>query len=123
MKAGGGMPVAFHDPCFLGRYNSVLDQPRSLIRDSGALLREPALARRQSFCCGAGGGRMWIEEHEPRVNTARFDEIYSSCRQPSTIGVACPFCRTMLSDASKSRGKDEEVQVRDVVEMVAERLA
>jgi Fe-S oxidoreductase len=123
LQPGSSLPVAFHDPCFLGRYNAVFSQPRSLIHDSGALLREPSLSQRQSFCCGAGGGRMWIEEHEPRVNTARFDEIYSSCRQPSTIAVACPFCRTMLSDASKSRGKDEEVQVKDVVELVAERLA
>jgi Fe-S oxidoreductase len=115
-------PVALHDPCFLGRYNSVFDAPRDLIRGSGGALREPSLSGRQSYCCGAGGGRMWIEEQEPRVNTARFDEIYSSCRQPSTIAVACPFCRTMLSDASKSRGKDEEVQVKDVVELVAESL-
>ena len=65
---------------------------------------------------------MWMEEKEPRVNTQRFDEIYASCHEPKTIGVACPFCRTMLSDASKARGKDEEVQIRDVVELIAEQL-
>lgn len=121
-RQDGPFSVAWHDPCFLGRYNDVFDAPRELLQTAGIRIAEPQLSRRQSFCCGAGGGRMWIEEMEPRVNTARFDQIYQECQGASTIGVACPYCMTMLGDAAKGRGKEESVQVKDVVELMADRL-
>ena len=65
---------------------------------------------------------MWMEENDPRVNTERFDQIYSNCAEPSTIGGSCPICKTMLTDASKARNKNEQVQIKDVVELVAEQL-
>lgn len=114
--------IAFHDPCFLGRYNGTFDEPRALIRNSGGRLRESPLSREESFCCGAGGGRMWMEEKDPKINLTRFDEITESCGQPSTIGVSCPFCKTMLTDASKARGKEDQVGIKDVIELIAERI-
>ncbi len=122
LQAGPIGEIAYHDPCFLGRYNRQFEAPRNLLRAGGARVLEPELARSQSFCCGAGGGRMWVEEHEPRVNTRRFDQIFEGCRSPRTIGVSCPYCMTMLGDAAKGRGKEEQVAVRDVMEIVADQL-
>ena len=122
LRSGTFPDVVFHDPCFLGRYNQRFDEPRELLRQAGAHILEPKLSRRQSFCCGAGGGRMWVEEHEPRVNTARFDQLFSDGNAPSIIGVACPYCMTMLGDAAKGKGKEEVVVIKDVVEIVAEQL-
>ncbi|MCZ7583289.1 MAG: (Fe-S)-binding protein [Deltaproteobacteria bacterium] len=115
--------VGYHDPCFLGRYNGIFDEQREMLKLAGAELREPGLSRQQSFCCGAGGGRMWMEEHAPRVNHKRFDEIMETCNQPETIGVSCPFCLTMMTDSSKDKQVDDKVKVKDVIEIVAEQLA
>ncbi|MBZ0272588.1 4Fe-4S dicluster domain-containing protein [bacterium] len=114
--------VAYHDPCFLGRYNGIFDAQRELLAGAGASVREPSLSRDQSYCCGAGGGRMWMEEHAPRVNHARFDEIMKTCGEPKTIGVSCPFCMTMMTDSSKDRHMEDKVQVKDVLEIVADRM-
>jgi len=112
--------VVFHDSCYLGRHNGVYEAPRSLIaRATGAAPAEMARNRENSFCCGAGGGRMWLEEHAgERINLNRVDEALAV--SPDTICVSCPFCMTMMEDGLKERGSQS--RVRDLAELVAEGL-
>lgn len=113
--------VVYHDPCYLGRFNDHYDEPRELVHKTtqGKPL-EPQRTRANSFCCGAGGGRMWLEEHEPRVNIARWEQLMKT--EPKAVAVACPYCMTMFTDAAKAKGMEEKVPIRDVVELVAEAL-
>ncbi|MEW6287339.1 MAG: (Fe-S)-binding protein [Chloroflexota bacterium] len=112
--------VTFHDPCYLGRHNKVFDAPREALKSTGVTTIEMPRHGAQSFCCGAGGAQMWKEEEAgtSRVNEARFKEAKAT--GANTVAVGCPFCLTMMSDASKADGG--EVQVKDVAELVAERL-
>jgi Fe-S oxidoreductase len=117
---GDNMQVTFHDPCYLGRHNKIYDAPREALKSAGALTIEMPRNSSKSFCCGAGGAQMWKEE-EPgnmRVNEARYMEAKET--GAGTVAVGCPFCMTMLSDASKADGGT--LQVKDVAELVAERL-
>src|SRR5512140_248024 len=112
--------VTFHDPCYLGRHNHIFEAPRENLRAAGLTTIEMPRHDAKSFCCGAGGAQMWKEE-EPgtqRVNEARFAEAKSTGAE--TLAVGCPFCMTMLTDASKADGGS--VQVKDVAEIVVERL-
>ena len=89
--------VAYHDPCYLGRYRNVYDAPRAVIERTAELL-EPGRARERSFCCGAGGGQMFLgEEKGKRVNMERVEELVGT--GAGAIGTACPFCQTMFRDA------------------------
>ncbi len=114
--------ITFHDPCYLGRYNQTYDTPRLVIEAaSGAKPTEMTMSKRTSFCCGAGGGRMFMEEHlGKRINHERTDQAIATGAK--TIATGCPFCMTMMSDGIKDRGKDEEIVVKDIAELVAERL-
>ena len=117
---GDNMQVTFHDPCYLGRHNKIYEAPREALKSAGALTIEMPRNSSKSFCCGAGGAQMWKEE-EPgtmRVNEARYREAKET--GAGTVAVGCPFCMTMLSDASKADGGT--LQVKDVAELVAERL-
>ena len=112
--------VTFHDPCYLGRHNQIYEAPREALKAAGALTIEMPRNTSKSFCCGAGGAQMWKEE-EPgnmRVNEARYKEAKET--GADTVAVGCPFCMTMLSDASKADGGT--VQVKDVAELVAEQM-
>jgi len=112
--------VTFHDPCYLGRHNRIFEAPRENLKAVGLTTIEMPRNEAKSFCCGAGGAQMWKEE-EPgsqRVNEARFAEAKSTGAQ--AVAVGCPFCMTMLTDASKADGGS--VQVKDVAEIVAERM-
>ena len=113
--------ISYHDPCYLGRHNGIFDAPRGVIETvTGTAPQELERNRENSFCCGAGGGRMWMEEFiGERVNHARVDEALAG--SPDTICVACPYCMTMIEDGLKDRGAGH-VRVRDVVEVVAEGL-
>ncbi len=114
-----GADVVFHDSCYLGRYNQVYDEPRAAIAAAtGRAPREGTRIREKSFCCGAGGGRMWMEEHGQKVNIERTEELLATGAR--TIGAACPFCMTMVSDGVKDQGA--EVEVKDLAEIVAEAL-
>ena len=111
--------IVFHDPCYLGRYNDEYDSPRSIIDLVGKEQLEMKRSRDKSFCCGAGGGRMWMEEREgKRVNIERTEEALST--NPDVIGTGCPFCMTMLTDGVKANEATERVQVKDVAELLWE---
>ena len=113
--------VAFHDPCYLGRHNGVLDAPRRALAQAGASAAELPRHGAKSFCCGAGGAQMWKEEEHGsgRVSDERLREAAAS--GASTLATGCPFCLIMLTDAAKSAGGT--IAVRDVAEIVAERLS
>ncbi|NOT05253.1 MAG: 4Fe-4S dicluster domain-containing protein [Anaerolineales bacterium] len=112
--------VTFHDPCYLGRHNKEVNAPRDALKSAGALTIEMPRNGAKSFCCGAGGAQMWKEEENgtARVNESRFAEAKST--GADTVAVGCPFCLTMMNDASKADGGN--IQVKDVAEIVAERL-
>ena len=114
--------LTYHDPCYLGRYNNVFDQPRSILKSvSKDGLKELERNRRESFCCGAGGGRMWMEETiGKRIYLERSEEIVR--QGVSNVAVACPFCLTMIEDGMKEMGKEEEVLTRDIAELVEKNM-
>ncbi len=118
-----GDALTYHDPCYLGRYNSVYEQPRSILKTiSKDGLKELDRHARESFCCGAGGGRMWMEETiGKRINLERAEEIID--QKVATVAVGCPFCLTMLEDGMKELDKEEEIKTRDIAELVADSLA
>ena len=114
--AGSGQPqVTYHDPCYLGRHNEVYTPPRELVGASGAQLTEMPRHADRSFCCGAGGARMWMEEHiGKRVNLERVDEAIAT--ESSKIATGCPFCRVMLTDGLTTR--ESEGAARNVTEVL-----
>lgn len=142
--------LTFHDPCYLGRHNGVYEAPREVLKAiPGLEVVEMQRSKRESFCCGAGGARMWMEEHEgTRINHNRANEValtLAHAKDPSvpfpsatdkdrpgkvgdyagqaegTVAVACPFCHTMIRDGMADTHR-ENVKVRDVAELVAEAL-
>jgi Fe-S oxidoreductase len=117
----GGVTTAYHDSCYLGRHNGVYEAPRHLVQAAGLELVEMQRCGNESFCCGAGGGRMWMEEHlgHKKVNIERSEEALAS--GAAQVGVACPFCKTMLRDGLKEMGR-EDVRVMDVAELLVERM-
>jgi Fe-S oxidoreductase len=112
--------VTFHDSCYLARYNGVIDSPRSLLRAIPQMsLAEMPRSKDKGLCCGAGGGRMWMEEKEgKRINIERTEEALST--NAGTVGTACPFCMTMMTDGVKAKEASERVQVKDVAELLWE---
>ncbi len=117
-----GSAVTFHDPCYLARWNGVTEPPRaSLASVPGLALREMPRNRRQGFCCGAGGGRFWLEEKlGTRVNRNRVDEASATLGPAGgVVATACPFCLTMVKDGIADAGKEDSIRVLDVAEIVA----
>ncbi len=120
VPARGGATMTFHDPCYLGRYNDVYDAPRDILDGIGTRV-EIARNRDRSFCCGAGGGRMWMEEKEgKRVNVERTEEALAT--GAGVIGTGCPFCLTMLTDGVKEKDPSGSTAVKDIAELVFEAL-
>ena len=114
--------TVIHDSCYLGRYNDIYKEPRAIIRAaSGADPLEMKRCGEESFCCGAGGGRMWMEELiGKRIYLERTQEALRT--DPSTIAVACPYCMTMFEDGVKDEKAQEQVKVKDIAEIVAESM-
>jgi Fe-S oxidoreductase len=112
--------ITYHDPCYLGRHNKVYDAPRDLIGASGATLTEMPRHADRGLCCGAGGARMWMEEHiGKRVNVERTEEAMDT--GASKIATGCPFCRVMMSDGVDdvaSTREVEKVEVLDVAQLL-----
>jgi Fe-S oxidoreductase len=111
----------FHDPCYLGRHNGILDPPREILEEAlGRGPRELSNNREHSFCCGAGGGLMWTEESlGRRINHLRADEVIASGAR--LAAAACPFCLTMLRDGLKDKNSGD-IQVMDIAQIVAEKM-
>jgi len=110
--------ITFHDPCFLGRQNGVLEPPRNTLIQIGMDIQELDRSGSNSFCCGAGGGQMWKEEEQgdERVSANRLREAVDS--GADTLAVGCPFCMIMLNDAANASG--DSIKVQDIVEILAE---
>jgi Fe-S oxidoreductase len=105
--------LTYHDPCYLGRHNQIYEPPRELLESTGVEIVEMLRNKERSFCCGAGGGRMWMEEKlGSRINLNRVDEAVATGAQEVAVG--CPFCRVMVSDGVTGRGSD--VAVLDVAQ-------
>lgn len=111
--------VTYHDSCYLGRYNQVYTAPRQVLASiPGVQLKEMDRHHQKSFCCGAGGGRMWLEEHEgQRINVMRTEQALAL--QPDYVATACPFCLTMLEDGVKAKEMEDKVKVKDMAELLA----
>ncbi len=119
-----GKAVTFHDPCYLARHNGVDEAPREALASVGVKVSEMPRNRRQGFCCGAGGGRMWLEEKlGTRVNQNRVDEAAATLGEAGgVVAVGCPFCMTMLRDGVNETGREEKLRVLDIAEIVASGL-
>ncbi|HWP98498.1 MAG TPA: heterodisulfide reductase-related iron-sulfur binding cluster [Syntrophomonadaceae bacterium] len=119
-----GSKITYHDSCFLGRHNTIYQDPRSVLKACGTSLIEIEKGKEFGFCCGAGGGRMWMEEHAAerdgvqykRINDTRTDQLLVP--DPEMIVTNCPFCLTMISDGVKGAEKEEQTKVFDVAEVL-----
>jgi Fe-S oxidoreductase len=123
LKNDNKKDVTYHDSCYLGRYNSVYESPRKSINAIENInLIEMKRSKDRGFCCGAGGGRMFLEDDEGgRINEERTREALET--NADTIASACPFCMTMITDGVKHFQKTEEVKVKDIAEIVLENVS
>ncbi len=114
-----GKRITFHDPCYLGRANSVYEAPRELIRKLDAELVEMKSCKSRGLCCGAGGAQMFKEPENGNkdINIERTEQALET--HPDIIAAGCPFCNTMLSDGVKNKEKEDSLPVLDIAEMIA----
>jgi Fe-S oxidoreductase len=114
--------ITYHDSCYLGRANEVYEEPRKILRAiPGLKMVEMERNHVRSFCCGAGGGRMWMEEKlGSRINQERTDQALKT--QAQMVGTACPYCLTMLGDGIKEKGLEETLTAVDLAELVEQCL-
>ena len=122
LAGNGHAGSAFHDSCYLGRYHNIYDAPRKVMKSmADGKFRELPRNRDKSFCCGGGGARMFMEETiGSRINHLRIQEAADA--GINTLGVACPFCLTMLQDAVKEKELTDSIQVKDIAQLVAEQI-
>tara|TARA_Y100000758_G_C15868755_1_gene355891 strand:- start:201 stop:671 length:471 start_codon:yes stop_codon:yes gene_type:complete len=130
IKAGSLKPIklvnttmAYHDSCYLGRHNGIYDEPRDIAKAIPGLklVEIGSRCREKGFCCGAGGGHMWIEESQgERINHARTDQFLET--SADQVGVSCPFCLQMMTEGIQAKGEDSTKQAKDVLELLAESL-
>ncbi|MBN9294971.1 MAG: (Fe-S)-binding protein [Flavobacteriia bacterium] len=114
-----GKKITFHDPCYLGRGNDVYEAPRELIQKLDAELVEMKRCKTNGLCCGAGGAQMFkeAEKGNKEVNVERTEDALEV--KPNIIATGCPFCNTMMTDGVKHFEKEQEIQVLDVAELIA----
>jgi Fe-S oxidoreductase len=111
--------ITYHDSCYLGRYNGIYDAPRQVLRGiSGVKLVEMEKNMEYGFCCGAGGGHLWLEEQRvgQRINEMRTDQALST--GAGVIATACPYCLQMFEDGIQTREAGESVKAMDIAELV-----
>lgn len=114
-----GKRIVYHDPCYLGRANNIYEAPREVIEKLDAALVELKRSRANGLCCGAGGAQMFkdAEPGNKEINVERAEEALDV--SPDIIAAACPFCNTMLTDGVKVKEKEQQVQVMDIAELIA----
>lgn len=114
-----GKRITFHDPCYLGRANSVYEAPRDLIRKLDAELVEMKNCKQRGLCCGAGGAQMFKESEkgDKDINIERTEQAMET--KPEIIATGCPFCNTMMTDGVKSKEKEAAIKVMDIAELIA----
>lgn len=114
--------ITFHDPCYLGRYNGEYDAPREVLKSASSLkIVEMDESRNRSMCCGAGGGHYWMDlKQGERVNVARTDQ--AAATGAGTIATGCPFCMQMMEDGVNLTGREDQIVVKDIAEVLLERL-
>ncbi len=116
-------PVTYHDSCYLARHNGISEAPRQALVSLGIRVREMERSRTETFCCGAGGGRMWLEERlGQRINQNRVDEASRTLGGKGTVATSCPFCLTMIKDGIGETGRTEQMEAKDIAELVAQTL-
>ena len=121
-STGAAPRIVFHDPCYLGRHNGEYAAPRDVLAQAtGTAPLEAPLHGPMALCCGAGGGRMWLEETVgQRINVLRTGQLLET--RPDVVATACPYCALMVDDGLKALGRDGAVVARDLAELVAERV-
>ncbi len=121
---GNGLhePITYHDSCYLGRYNQIYDAPRQLLDQSHIERVELKRSLENSFCCGGGGGQMWLEtDAETRINHKRLAEVQST--KVETVATACPYCLLMFDDAIRSKGVGDQMHVFDIAELLDQKFS
>ena len=115
-----GKKITFHDPCYLGRANDVYEAPRELIQKLDAELVEMKRCKAKGLCCGAGGAQMFKEPEKGNkdINIERTEDALAV--KPEFIATGCPFCNTMMTDGIKNKEKENDIQVMDIAEMIAQ---
>jgi Fe-S oxidoreductase len=114
--------VTVHDSCYLARYNNVVAAPRAVLGAAGVAITEMPKSGKNTFCCGAGGGRMWMEETRgTRINAERSRQVLET--GADTVATSCPFCMVMLSDGLAGTDGGGRVTTLDVSEVLAARIA
>ncbi|MCA1927722.1 MAG: (Fe-S)-binding protein, partial [Calditerrivibrio sp.] len=112
--------VTYHDSCYIGRYMGIYDEPRDILNFAGATVIEMSRNREDSFCCGGGGGRIFVDEKGTKISAVRVDMAEQT--GTDTIVSNCPFCTTMFEDGLKVRSLDNKMKVKDISEIVLERV-
>jgi Fe-S oxidoreductase len=113
--------AAYHDSCYLGRYNDIYDEPRYILKAVNDANIELPRRKTNSFCCGGGGGHMWMEEEpDKRVSERRVEEVVKA--GVDCVATACPYCLTMFEDGLKAKGAEESVKAMDLSELLADSL-
>jgi len=117
-----GKKITYHDSCYLGRANNIYEAPRKVLEALDTELVEMKRCKSNGLCCGAGGAQMFKEEEKgtTRVNFERSNEAIQT--GASIIAAACPFCNTMLTDGVKNSNKEEEIQILDIAELIAQSI-
>lgn len=111
----------YHDPCYIGRYNKTYEEPRDVVKSFAANYEEMEMNKSKALCCGAGGGRLWMEEKEGTLISHKRIEQADKVGA-STVVTACPYCMTMLDDARKTTNREDKMKIQDVSELIAGRL-
>jgi heterodisulfide reductase subunit D len=113
-----GKKITYHDSCYLGRINGEYEAPRQLLEALDIELVELKRSKTKGLCCGAGGAQMFKEDEpgDKRINVERMEEVIAS--GTNIVGANCPFCITMLSDGAKAKGREEDVMIYDISELI-----
>ncbi len=123
LKKSLGLKATYHDPCYLGRYNGVYDDPRDVMRLCGVETVEMPRNKENSFCCGAGGGRVWMPDHEDMIQRPSENRIEEAVSVGvNNFTVACPKDMTMYADAVKTSGHEADMSVMDIIDFVIEAM-